>query len=143
MSIYGLKSDAWACISSYLDATDIIKLVFTGDSTLLTVLKPAIRALALQLETTTSPSLSSLMRLFKVYLSHLRRLSISLVFWYSRLRFVSEDHTAEKWKSFFPESLESLELFLACDTPPFTSLMASLANVTTEIEETKSRIYAC
>lgn len=129
MSIYSLGSDAWQRIAGYLDALDLLELLSTGDSTLCAALKPSIRDFALCLRTTNAPRLSSLLSLFKRSSSHLSGLSISLAEYYDQLKFVPEEHETEKWQSLVPETLEALQLALDCSSPPFSSLLTSLATV--------------
>lgn len=126
MSIYRLVSDIWENILEYLDVSDTIRLILTGDTTLRTRLKLAIRDFEFCFSTVKPPRLSSLLKLFKDACIHPRLFSISVDNCYEGLRFVSEDYTAEKWKTFFPEHLESLKLGLNCSEAPFTSLLASL-----------------
>lgn len=127
MSIYRLGSDAWENILFYFDVPTILRLLLTGDNTLRTILKPAIRDFVLCIDSATSPSLSSLLNFVKRTCTTPRRLSLSLGTWNEYLRFASEDYTAEKWKSLFPETLTTLEIALQCKEPPFSSLLSSLA----------------
>lgn len=126
---YRLSNENWQAILDYLDARDVIHLLWTGDSLLRTRLKHAIRDLLFCLETKKSPSLSSLLSLSKSSSYMPRRFCVSLGTNYESLKLASEDYNAEKWKEFFPEKLESLELLLESDRAPLTSLFASLATV--------------
>lgn len=135
MSIYRLGSDVWENIVLYLDISDSIRLLITGDTTLRTRLKPAIRDFVHCLSTPTSPSLSWLLNIVKHTCYKPRRLSLSLGTWHQLLRFVDEKYTAEKWKTLFPEHLETLELALWCYAAPFTSLLACLDTVTPELKK--------
>lgn len=134
MSIYRLGSDVWQCILPFMDAHDTLRLLLIGDTTLRTCLKPAIRDFCLKLNTLKAPKLSSLLNIFKVSSSRPIRFHISLDNCYRDLLFVREDYTAEKWKTFFPETLETLGLALLCDKPPFTSLLASLATIAPQLK---------
>lgn len=129
MSIYRLGSDVWENILRYLEASDIIKLLSSGDNIIRTRLKQAIRDWRFCVRSLKPPSLSSLLMLIKESSSKPRLLSIGLGTWYHRLRFVSEDYTVEKWQTFFPSNLEALQLTVECQNPPVSSLLASLATL--------------
>lgn len=134
MSIYRLGSDAWKYILEYLDETNIVQLFCTGDSVLLSRLRPLIRDFKFCFDTRTSPSLSSLLWIFKCASNRPNLFSISVGKCHSKLRFIPERYDAEKWKSLFPETLNTLELALECYSPPFSSLLACLANVAPELK---------
>lgn len=142
MSIYRLVSDVWQSILYYLDATDAIKLLSTGDSALRSRLKHAIRDFCFCLQTRTSPRLSSLLCALKDYSRHPLGFSVSLGPYHYKLKFLPETHTAEKWKTFFPETLEVLQLDLECEKPPFTSFFASLAHIAPNLTALRVRQLA-
>lgn len=127
MFIYRLRSDAWEVILRYLEVSDTIRLFFSGDTTLWACLKPAIRDFVVRIESRASPSLSQLLNFYKLHSTHHSRFHITLGEWYQNTTFVAEQYTAEKWESFFPENLKSLELVQQCTKPPFSSLLQSLA----------------
>lgn len=130
-----LGSDSWDVILGYLDASDTIRLLLTGDATLLALVKPAIRDFVACLETTTSLSLCSLLNIFKSNCSNSRRFSISLGSCYRRFRFKLEGHTPENWQTLFSENLEVLELGVTCTELPISSLLESLATVTPRLKK--------
>lgn len=126
MSVYRLGSDAWSVILSYLDAQDTRRLLMSGDKTLQSCLKPAIRDFVACFATVRPPRLSSLLNSFKEHSIRPTRFSISLDTFYACLQFVPEDYTVEEWASFLPPTLESLELAIGCSQPPFSSLLESI-----------------
>lgn len=129
MSIYRLGSDAWEVILGYLEASDTIQLLLCGDTTLWSCLKPAFRDFVVCLRSVKAQRLSSLLSIFNDLCSKPRRFSITLEDGYKGLQIISEEYTAEKWKSFWPENLDTLELAIPCDKPPFSSVLASLGTL--------------
>lgn len=135
MSIYRLGSDAWIGILVYLDGHDIVALLLSGDYTLRSIMKPAIRDFSVSFATTTSPRLSSLLSLLKDCELQLSLLSIGVEPVYEELAFLPEDYKAEKWKQLFTENLSTLKLDLNCTQPPFSSLLACLSTLAPHLKE--------